>query len=447
MISKLLFAIERAFDYVRKHPHLLFVLILLVVFPLLFLYTGQQFLDVGRANQDRLQKDRIGIMHDSFAALLSATHFDAEIANAQLTRIAALNPDLVSYAVSKVDNGAIVPIVSSNDDLENPIGDPDLYRSASLRTDESLIFETREDGIRMWHAYRAVPGEDGILYFMYTKFSLASVDALFSQREQQAYFSLVFVYCFIIALALWHIKLTDYRYLYLSAKKTNEMRDLFTNMITHELRAPLTAIRGYADLAKDHAVDAEVKKYAERIKQSAERLITIVNDLLDIARIQSGKLQVTLGECDLSQTILEVIEELRVSADEKGITLSTSGAASPHRILADGKRLHQALTNLVSNAIKYTQHGGIEVALEEKPAAVEIRVKDSGMGISAEDQKQLFAPFFRVANDDVSKITGTGLGMWITKELIELMDGKIGVESIRGVGTHVVIQLKKVRSQ
>jgi two-component system sensor histidine kinase EvgS len=156
---------------------------------------------------------------------------------------------------------------------------------------------------------------------------------------------------------------------------------------------------------------------------------------------------VTLGECDLSQTILEVIEELRVSADEKGITLSTSGAASPHRILADGKRLHQALTNLVSNAIKYTQHGGIEVALEEKPAAVEIRVKDSGMGISAEDQKQLFAPFFRVANDDVSKITGTGLGMWITKELIELMDGKIGVESIRGVGTHVVIQLKKVRSQ
>jgi signal transduction histidine kinase len=447
MISKLLFAIERAFDYIRKHPHLLFVFVLLVVFPLLFLYTGQQFLDVGRANQDRLQKDRIGLMHDSFASLLFATHFDPEIASGQLKKIAELNPDLVAYAVSKVDNGSIVPVVSSGTDLAEPIGDADLYRSASLRTDESLIFETREDGIRMWHAYRAVVGEDSALYFIYTKFSLASVDALFAQREQQAYFSLIFVYCFIIALALWHIKLTDYRYLYLSAKKTSEMKDLFTNMITHELRAPLTAIRGYADLANDHAADPEVKKYAQRIKESAERLIAIVNDLLDIARIQSGKLQIAIAECDLSLTVSEVLDELRVSADEKGIALSATGAEAPRLVRADGKRLHQALTNLVSNAIKYTQHGGIEVALEEKPAAIEIRVKDTGMGISAEDQKQLFAPFFRVASDDVSKITGTGLGMWITKELIELMDGKIGVESIRGIGTHVVIQLRKVRSQ
>jgi two-component system sensor histidine kinase EvgS len=83
------------------------------------------------------------------------------------------------------------------------------------------------------------------------------------------------------------------------------------------------------------------------------------------------------------------------------------------------------------------------VAIEEKPRAFEIRIKDTGMGISAEEQKNLFAPFYRVESNDVSKITGTGLGMWITKELIELMGAKIGVESIKGVGTHVVVTIKK----
>jgi signal transduction histidine kinase len=111
--------------------------------------------------------------------------------------------------------------------------------------------------------------------------------------------------------------------------------------------------------------------------------------------------------------------------------------------VTDGKRLHQALTNLVSNAIKYTNKGTISLSLDDKYAYVEIRVKDTGMGISSDDQKKIFAPFFRVENEDVSKITGTGLGMWITKELIELMGATIGVESIKGVGTHVVITLPK----
>jgi signal transduction histidine kinase len=101
----------------------------------------------------------------------------------------------------------------------------------------------------------------------------------------------------------------------------------------------------------------------------------------------------------------------------------------------------------VSNAIKYTQNGAIELSIEEKSAYIEVRVKDTGMGISAEDQKKLFAPFFRVANEDVSKITGTGLGMWITKQLIELMGATIGVESIKGVGTHIVISIPKAHSQ
>lgn len=446
MISTLLFALQRAALYVKNHPQLLFVLMLLVVIPFLFLYTGQQFLDVGKANQDRLQKDKIGLMHDTMASLLRATNFDTTIAGQALQHIAELNPDIVDYKLTKKEGNDIVPVVAfSNATLGVPetTAERNLYISSALQNNASMIFLFYNGDVRLYSAYRAIESKDGQLYFLYTQVSLEQTDALFRSREQSAYFSLVFVYCFIIALAYWHIRLTDYRFLYIKAQKANEMKDLFTNMIAHELRAPLTAISGYAEILEEKVKTDVEKEHAHRIAESASRLITIVNDLLDVARIQSGKLSITSEEVDVGLVTKNVIEELQVSAGEKNIILTQEGTELQHIVMADGKRLHQALTNVVSNAIKYTEKGTIALSVEEKHAFVEIRVKDTGMGISSDDQKQLFAPFFRVQSADVSKITGTGLGMWITKELIELMGAHIGVESIKGVGTHIVITLPK----
>lgn len=448
MISHLILVFQKAAVYVKDHPQILFVLILLIIFPLLFLYTGQQFLDVGRANQERLQKDRVGLMHDVFASLLSATSFDASVVQEEFTKVAFLNPDIIDFKVSAFESGEVIPIAAYNPDMIGiPETDIDLYRSASVSQDNSLIFETYGQNGRSWLVYTAVQTPEGSLYFIYTELSLKTVDALFASREQSAYFSLIFVYFFIMALAYWHIKLTDYRYLYIKAKKKNETKDLFTNMIAHELRAPLTAIRGYASLLDEQLTDTEQKKYALRVKESSERLIIIVNDLLDVARIQSGKLSIVKEEVNIGDIVSAVTEELRISAKEKNIVLTNTTQGGSFFAVVDSKRLHQALINLVSNSIKYTQNGAIELALEEKRAYVEIRVKDTGMGISAEDQKKLFAPFFRVTNEDVSKIAGTGLGMWTTKQFIELMGATIGVESIKGVGTHIVVSLPKSDSQ
>ncbi len=446
MISTLLYALQKAALYVKNHPQFLFVLMLLVVIPLLFLYTGQQFLDVGKSNQDRLQKDKIGLMHDTLVSLLRATNFDMGIAEHELQHIADLNPDIVDYKITKRDGSDIVPVVAhSKDSVGVPETDAErsLYVSAAMQNNASMIFLFYKDDIRLYSAYRAVEAEDGQMYFIYTQISLEQTDTLFKSREQSAYFSLLFVYCFIIALAYWHIRLTDYRFLYMHAKKANETKDLFTNMIAHELRAPLTAISGYAEILEQKIQTATEKEHAHRIVEASSRLITIVNDLLDVARIQSGKLAIVTEPVDVSRVIKNVLDELHVSAEQKNIVLSHDGTDVQHTVMADGKRLHQALANLVSNAIKYTEKGTITLSLEDKHAYVEIRVKDTGTGISAEDQKQLFAPFFRVQNSDVSKITGTGLGMWITKELIELMGAKIGVESIKGVGTHIVVTLPK----
>lgn len=444
MITNLFLLLKKAIMYVTGHPQILFALVLLIVIPLLFLYTGQQFLDVGKANQERLQKDRIGLMQDTLVSLLSATNFEVVVTQKELARIAQLNPDIVSYKVTKKEGTDIVVIISSMQDEIGTMEDTmDPYRTASLRIDESIIFEEIQSGSRLWSVYRAVEDANGQVYFLNMQMSLKNIDELFLSREQSAYFSLIFIYCFMIALAYWHVRLTDYRYLYIKTQKANEMKDLFTNMIAHELRAPLTAIKGYASMLDEKVQDAEHKKYAFRIKESSERLIAIVNDLLDVARIQSGKLSVEKSEINISKVVNTVLDELAITASEKEISFSRNGTTEDHMALADAKRLHQALTNLVSNAVKYTEKGVIAISVEDRHAFVEIRVKDTGMGISAEDQKKLFAPFFRVNDRNVNKTTGTGLGMWITKELIELMDAKIGVESIKGVGTHVVITIPK----
>ncbi len=443
MISRSIYAIQKALRYLKDHPQIFFVLTLILAIPLLFLFSGQQFLEVSRANQERLENERIGLMHDLFVSMVNMTGIEnTQLIEQEIKRLATLNPDIVAFRIAKRVQGDYIPVVALDPTVVGKPDNPRRYQLGFVYEGESLLSNIKTNGVRYVHGVRqfVYNGDD---YFVMTTTSREGIDAIFAQQRNKALATLVVIYLFLLALAYWHVRLTDYRYLYLQVRKANEMKDLFTNMIAHELRAPLTAIRGYASMIEEAVKDPEHQKYAKRVKDSSERLLAIVNDLLDVARIQSGKLSVEHETFDVSEVVIAVTDELRVSAREKNIKLSHTGAIETHLASGDRKRLHQALTNLVSNAIKYTPSGAIEITIDEKYTGVEIRVKDTGMGISAEDQKKLFAPFFRVQNDDVSKITGSGLGMWITKQLIELMGAKIAVESIKGVGTHIVLTMPK----
>ena len=444
MISGLLHILQSALKYIQKHTELQFAFVLIVILPITFLYTSNQFLEAGRANQEKLQRDRIGILHDAFVSVLSANNFNSETVQYEISKIAELNQDLTKFRVVKQEGQKFVVIAALDTSLigtnEENIS---VYQAAAVRFDESLIFPFYSNDVRFWQSVRSIYTDAGT-YFILTENSFAAVDSYLESRENSAYMTLLFVYFILLALTYWLIKLTNYQALYDEAQNAIKTKDLFTNMIAHELRAPLTAIRGYASMIEDDkVVSDQIKTHADRIQTSSERLLAIVNDLLDVARIQSGKLSVELEEVNVTQVVLAVTQELAPSALEKNIALTTAGVGADHIAFSDTQRFHQALTNLVSNAIKYTKEGEIEISLEEKSRHIEVRVKDTGMGISAQDQKQLFAPFFRVSSGDVAAITGTGLGMWITRQLIELMGGTIGVESIKNVGTHVVVSLPK----
>lgn len=443
MIDSLTVAFQNGYTYVKKHPQILFTIALILIIPIAFLVSGQQFLNTARLNQETLERERLGTLHDLLSAYLEAVHFDQTKIAEEIALLTSQNTDVTRVSVAQKEGDSIHIIASTeNTEVGSDVTKDPLYQAAHISPGTSVITPSFHNGGRYWEGARVIESGNNTFY-LETETSLAHIDTLFAQRVRDAYYWLFGILAVVLLLLLRHVRLIDYAYLYRETKRANEMKDIFTNMIAHELRAPLTAMQGYASLIRERKdVHESVRTFAERIEQSAERLVLIVNDLLDVARIHSGKLAIKSERINVRAVITQVVDAMRMVAKEKNIIIEASVPGDIY-IQSDEKRLYQAFTNLVSNAIKYTKAGSINLTLEELSNRVEVRVKDTGTGISASNQKQLFAPFFRVENSDTAQTVGTGLGMWITKQLIELMHGSIDVESIKGVGTHVVVTLPK----
>jgi signal transduction histidine kinase len=256
---------------------------------------------------------------------------------------------------------------------------------------------------------------------------------------------LTFIFIFLILLAYWISRQINYELVSKRLQTDIKERDVFMQSMVHELRAPLTAMRGYASLITESTqVPPVEKQYADRILTSTTRLVNLVNDFLEVAKIQASGLTFKKTSVNIVPVINRSIVDLEGFAKEKQLDLSSNISKNELFIFTDEKRLEQILTNLLSNALKYTKTGRVSISVTEEVKVVKITVADTGVGMDVDGQKKLFAPFVRVGSaEQNANITGTGLGMWITKKLVEQLSGTIGIESISGVGTHVIVTLPK----
>jgi signal transduction histidine kinase len=222
-------------------------------------------------------------------------------------------------------------------------------------------------------------------------------------------------------------------------QEANRLKTEFVTVVTHELRSPLTSIAGYLDLLleAEGREGAEAREaYLQIVKRNADRLLKLINDLLDIARLEAGKLEMKRLPLDLKGLIQEVSGALRPQIEGKGQHLRLDLAAPLPVVTGDPERLTQILLNLISNAHKYTPPGGsITVATRAERAGVCIAVQDTGIGLSAEEQQQLFTKFFRAQHPLVREAGGTGLGLAIARALVERHGGTITVVSAPGQGS------------
>ena len=233
------------------------------------------------------------------------------------------------------------------------------------------------------------------------------------------------------------------------AESANHAKSTFLFNMSHDIRTPMNAIIGYADLASRHLDDpAKLKNYMENIQVCGQNLLMLLNNVLDLARIENDKTEMEYSVSDIEKDFRNCVAMFRNQADSKGQTLTVTTQLQYPYIYADIPHLTEICTNLVSNAVKYTGAGGtIRCNVTQKPGEKEgwcdtvVTVADNGIGMSQEFQKHIFEPFERERTSTVSKVEGSGIGMGIVKKLVGLMGGTVEVESRIGVGSTFTVTI------
>ncbi len=217
-------------------------------------------------------------------------------------------------------------------------------------------------------------------------------------------------------------------------KELDRIKSEFVSMVSHDLRSPITAIRGYADLMLPR-IDGELKEFAERIRVRSIQMAELIEDLLDLGKIEVG-IELDYEPCQLQEIVAPVVQEAGMIAQAKGLDVTSSLPPDLPLVLGDPKQLRRAVDNLLSNAIKYTPAGGrVSVRVWQEEDGLIVAVQDTGLGIPRESLPRLFGKFYRVQTAETEDIPGTGLGLAITKAIVEQHQGRVWVESELGQGS------------
>ncbi|MEX0621804.1 MAG: ATP-binding protein [Candidatus Woykebacteria bacterium] len=240
---------------------------------------------------------------------------------------------------------------------------------------------------------------------------------------------------------------SDLRHANERLKELDELKDEFMSIASHELRTPMTAIKSYVWLALHGKVsekDPKVRTYLDKVFESSERMISMINDMLNVSRIETGRLKLEILPISIWKVAEEVKDELNARAAEAGVDIIIKKDTFAPLVMADRDKLTEIYTNLIGNSLKFTQSGGkVTVSAQKKGNVVEVYIADTGVGIAKENIGKLFKKYGKLNESyaTVSSSTGTGLGLYITKQYLEKMDGYIKVESTLGRGTNFTFAL------
>lgn len=229
----------------------------------------------------------------------------------------------------------------------------------------------------------------------------------------------------------------------------DQLKSEFVSIASHELLTPTTAIEGYLSMILDEnmaKVDPKAHEYLQKVYESSKRLSTLVKDLLSVSRIEAGRIKIEPKPFDLAELVQQQVDQLIFKAKDANLTLTYARPKKEVTVFADPDRTAQAVVNLVGNAIKYTKQGSVKVEINEQAKQVEVAVIDTGMGIKPEDREHLFEKFQRVNTTETAGIIGSGLGLYITKSIVELMNGVVTVKSTYGKGSTFAFTLPKKRT-
>ncbi|KKT00607.1 MAG: PAS domain S-box protein [Candidatus Nomurabacteria bacterium GW2011_GWA2_43_15] len=373
-----------------------------------FIFMSERFIGIANDAQERLINVRIGSLQDAFVSFAGEKINDTEYLNKKISDIIKTNETIKSFKVIVKRGSDTFTVIASNNEKEINQNDPEisfLYGLASSDPSHSITITLNEGDERLFKTSRAVTDESGnILGMVTTTQTLSLADRMIEKDIKNSRILLIFVIIIIMLLFLRLSRIIDYIDLYKKLKEVDQLKDDFISMASHELRTPLSVIRGYAEFIREAPeLSPQTKDYTSKIDISAKDLDTLVSDILDVSRIEQGRISFSLEKIN------------------------------------PGEITEKVVSNLVGNAIKYTKQGEIKVKLYKENGFLRIRVSDTGIGMSEEEKSKLFEKFYRIRTEETKEVRGTGLGLWITNQIVKEMKGKISVESIKGVGSHFIV--------
>lgn len=430
--------------------------ILIVLIPVLIAYNTLIIVNNYNKNIDvSLQRQALSAGR-SISALIKSDLSDGGNLQEKIELLKLKNTDIEELSILEPADDDFKIIASSNKDDIGKIYDfyyykmawsqPDndalatdsLRLSSNIKENESLINNGKED--RFWLVAMPMSNMEGEKKALLSiKLSSKIVDDLTRHNRNISLYFLIGTIIIIILFLSVAVRLWDYAILYKKIKEVDQMKDEFVSMASHELRTPITSINGYVSMILDESfgkINEKLKESLSIVKDSSIRLSVLIDDLLNVSRIEQGRINVDLKPVDPAKAIEETIRELSPLALKKNLQLIFIAKSLP-LIKVDEDRFKQVLINLIGNAIKYTEKGSVELTTEEKNNGkiLEFTVKDTGIGMSPQERERLFEKFYRINNNKTKNISGTGLGLWITKKIIELMGGKLSIDSIEDMGT------------
>lgn len=429
----------------RENPQLWWTVFVAIVIFIAFVFIANLFVTIAQDAQDRLINVRVGSIHDTLVQYVNQAAAEPDKLARVISNITAQNPTIMEFRIVSVTLNDAYIVASNNPDevgMELVQRNP-LTTFAFADPNNSFTTEVVENNERFYQTVRAfTDGTGGILGYIETKQTLSQADQLINDNIRKSMAIFVAIVVVVMFLFLRHAKIIDYVSLYKQLQEVDQLKDDFISMASHELKTPLAVIRGYAEfLRESRDLSEENRDYAERIDRSSLQLAELVENMLDVSRIEQDRMKFEFSDVNISEFATEMIENFKIQAGEKNLAISLEQEGDKDMLLkADKNKLREIFVNLIGNSIKYTKQGSVVLKVNsKKDQFVEFRVSDTGVGMTQEEQKDLFQKFYRIKNEDTQDVSGTGLGLWITKQLVEKMGGTISVESIKDKGTDFVV--------
>jgi signal transduction histidine kinase/ActR/RegA family two-component response regulator len=312
-------------------------------------------------------------------------------------------------------------------------------------------FAQAADGLRRAISSMALDGSLSSAVERWSSISSTDAGSVYALKESENW-GIIFRYAALACLVFAAVMLVQTRRIrraevlareaQVSAEQSNEAKSAFLANMSHEIRTPLNGVIGLTELVLDNPLDEGTRTDLQTVHESAQSLLLILNDILDLSKIEADKVRIEVAPFDLEQLLHGVVELFAAESERHGVPIRVDYPRGvPRGFEGDATRIRQIVTNFVGNAVKFTEHGEIRVAAGMEDSRVRVSVRDTGIGMDAEAIPRLFAKFSQADSSTTRKYGGTGLGLAICRQLAQLMGGDVGVESAPGVGSTFWVEL------